>query len=67
MHSMAPRTGHGVPGAGEPWVEGGDAAPAGSRGELVLRGRHVGIEIAALVGEREGEKGPHLAAFSIVF
>ena len=61
MHTLTPRTPHGAPGAKKNrGSRVGDAAPAGSRGELVLRGRHVCIEAAALMGEREGERGAPL-------
>jgi hypothetical protein len=42
MHSIAPRTGQGVPGAGENLASRvGNAVRTGSRGELVLRGIHI--------------------------
>ena len=65
MHSMDTahrRASQVLENLGQGWRD----APAGSRSELVRRGRHVRIKTAALVGEREGEKGPHLLRLPIV-
>jgi hypothetical protein len=61
MHSLAPRTPHSVPEAGEPWIEGWNcgAAPAGSRGELCCLGDTRYSSADGWEGVR-GSRGPHL-------